>query len=664
MQVEVTAAHRAWAAAELDRVAVAHVVHTPSTWAETHRYLPSQASPLPGPYRFGLTPYLREIADCLSVDSPVREVSVMKGAQLGFTVGVLENALGYYIAHVRHTPVMLITADADMAQHRLEQHVLPMLADSGLDDLIASSDPKNRRKTGRTVRRLEWVGGGFLVPFGAQNANKLRSIPIQLLLRDEIDGWPDVVGKDGDPLKLSADRTAAYESTRKILDLSTPSIVGQSKIARRFEAGDQRYYFVRCLRCEHPQTLRWKRTNPETGEVTGITWETDAHGHLVPGSTRYRCEKCAHPHTNDDKARLLAPENGAEWRATSEPADPTHRSYHLSALYSPAEMQSWDACARKWLAAWDEERGAPRDIPALQVFYNNVLAQPFELRGNPVRLEAVSDHRRSEYRFGQVPSRFAAEHCGGHVMLLTCSVDVHKDDLAVAVFGWAPHRRAILVDYWRFEGDTEQLDNPATWGRLRDLIENRIYTADDGKRYRITLTLIDSGYRTDHVYQFAGEYAAGVFPVKGREAPVKAAAIREFAPFTTPNGLQAWTITVDLYKDRWSAALRRGWDGQSLQPVGHFNAPADVTEDQLRELTVEVKRERIDSRTKQRIGWEWRRPAGAANELWDLLVYNNAALDLAAWDVCRNQWELEAVNWIAFQDAAAGGLYFEESTEK
>jgi phage terminase large subunit GpA-like protein len=605
---------------------------------------------------------LQEIADCLSVDSPVREVSVLKGAQLGFTVGVLENAIGYYIAHVRHAPVMLITADADLAQHRLEQHILPMLAESGLDDMIASSDARNPRKTGRTVRRLEWIGGGFLVPFGAQNANKLRSIPIQFLLRDEIDGWPEVIGKDGDPLKLSADRTAAYEDTRKILDLSTPSIVGQSKIAQRFEAGDRRRYFVRCLRCEHPQTLRWKRTNPETGEVTGMTWEIDAHGHLMSGSTRYLCEQCAHPHLNDDKSRLLAPENGAEWRPTAEPADPAHRSYHLSALYSPVGMQSWDACVRKWLASWDEERGVPRDMPALQVFYNNVLAEPFELRGERVRFDAVSDHRRSAYQFGTVPNRFAAEHCSGPVMLLTCAVDVHSDDLAVAVFGWAPHRRAILIDYWRFEGDTEQLDNPATWGRLRDLIESRSYTADDGKRYRITVTLIDSGYRADHVYQFAAEYSSGVFPVKGREAPGKTAAIREFAPFTTPNGVQAWTIVVDLYKDRWSAALRRSWDGQSQQPIGHFNAPADVTEAQLKELTVEMKRERIDSRTKQRIGWEWRRPSGAANELWDLLVYANAALDLAAWDVCRNQWELEAVDWAAFHDAAKNGLYFEERT--
>ena len=45
----------------------------------------------------------------------------------------------------------------------------------------------------------------------------------------------------------------------------------------------------------------------------------------------------------------------------------------------------------------------------------------------------------------------------------------------------------------------------------------------------------------------------------------------------------------------------------------------------------------------------------------DLLIYNNAALDLIAWDVCRHQMDLEYVNWTAFYDrAAADKLFFSE----
>lgn len=639
---------REWLAQQFDALTVEMEVMTPSRWAEAKRYLPPSVTSMPGFYRFEVAPYLREIVDCLSVDSPIREVSFMKGVQICATVGVLENTIGYFIDHVKTAPVMMVTADAELAKLRLESYITPMLHFSELQHLIKSSDETNTRKTGKTDKKIEWLGGGFLIPFGAQNANKLRSISIQILLRDEIDGWPDVVGKDGDPLKLSADRTAAYESSRKILDISTPLIKGQSKIERRFMRGDQRRYFVCCLKCGFAQVLRWRHTNPETGEVTGIVWETE-RGRLVPSSVRYLCQNCRHPHVNDDKTRLLSPEYGAEWRPTAESASPDHRSYHISALYSPVGMQTWAAHVQTWLDAWDEEHNRPRDLAQLQVFYNNVLGESFELRGEKLLFENVSAHRRPVYVFGQIPNRWAIEKCGSQVLVLTCAVDVHADNLAVSVFGWCRDRRAILIDYQRFEGDTEQLDNPETWGRLSELIEDE-YQSDDGFFYKVQLTFIDSGYRTDTVYRFCAEYTAGVSPVKGREAPAKSVVGKEFSDFVTPMGSRGFLITVDFYKDRWSAALRRGWDALSHQPVGHFNAPLDITDAQLKELTVEVKRARIEKSTGKRIGWEWHRPSGAANELWDLLVYNNAALDVIAWDICRNQFEMDSVNWPAFYD--------------
>lgn len=641
-------AQRDWLAQQWEAIPSELTILRPSEWAEQRRYLPPQVTPMPGPYRFDVAPYLREIVDCMSVDNPVREVTFMKGAQICATVGVLENAIGYAIDHVRTAPVMLVTADAELAKLRLESYVTPMLIHSGLSHLIKSVDEGNSRKTGKTDKKIEWEGGGYLVPFGAQNANKLRSLSIEILLCDEIDGWPDVVGKDGDPMKLVRDRTAAYETSRKILNISTPLIKGQSKIERRFLLGDQRHYFVCCLHCNHAQDLRFHRTNPETGEPSGIVWELE-RGRLVPESVRYLCEKCLHPHTNDDKTRLLSPDNGAEWRPTAEPASPEHRSYHLSGLYAPVGMRTWSAVVQTWLEAWDVEHNRPRDFGKLQVFYNNDLGKTFELRGEKLRFEAVSPHRRKWYRFGEVPNKELIRYCGSPVLLMTCAVDVHKDNLAVAVFGWCRDRRAVLIDYWRFQGDTEQLDDPGTWGQLRTLIEETEYKADDSKIYRVQLTLVDSGYRTDHVLQFCSDYESGVFPVKGRETPPKNATIREFSAFQTGSGT-AYGITVDLYKDRWSAALRRSWDEQGPQPAGHFNAPDNITDAQLRELTVETKGEKIDRTTGQRIGWEWRRPSGSANELWDDLVYASAGLDIIAWDACRNVLGLEFVNWPAFFD--------------
>jgi phage terminase large subunit GpA-like protein len=645
-----------WLASQFEGLTTEIERFTPSEWAEKKRYLPPQVTPLPGPYRFNIAPYLREIVDCMGLDSPVREVAMMKGVQICATVGVLENVIGYSIEHVRTAPCMMVTADAELAKLRIESNITPMLVHSGLEHLLKSSDETSNRKTGKTDKKIEWFGGGYLVPFGAQNANKLRSISIQYLLNDEVDGWPTTVGKDGDPVKLVRDRTAAYESSRKILDISTPLVKGQSKIHELYERGDQRKYFVRCLRCEHPQELRWKHVEAETGVVSGITWEMDGD-RLIVDSVRYLCQHCGHAHRDADKNKLLSPEYGAAWQPTAEPKVPNVRSYHISALYSPPGMQSWATCVQKWLEAWDTEREVPRDIGKLQVFYNNVLGEPFKPYGASVRFEAVSAHKRDEYRYGQIPNAFAIERCGSPILLLTCAVDVHKDCLKVGVFGWARDRRGFLVEYQTLEGDTEQLDDAGTWGALREIIEHRIWKASDGKSYRIALTLIDSGYNTDHVYNFCAEYQGGVFPIKGQAVSPKSARVPQFSPFRTPSGTEGYGITVDLYKDRWSASLRREWSGQGHQPTGHFNAPCDATDKQLKELTAETKVPKLDKATGK-TGYVWHRTAGVANELWDLLVYSNAALDLLAWNFSEIQ-EFEAIEWLLFWQHCEGGAFFE-----
>ncbi len=646
-QEQFEANQREWLALQFDGLTDEIPVISPSKWAEERRYLPPQVTPLPGYYNFEVTPYIREILDCMSMDSPIREVSVMKGAQIAATTGLLENTIGYFIDHVKTAPIMMVTADADMALLRLESYITPMLQYSDLMHLMRSADESNKRKTGRTNKKLEWIGGGSLVPFGAQNANKFRMITAQVLLNDEVDGWPDTVGKDGDPVELIRKRAASYEANRKVLDLSTPLIQGQSKIETLYKRGDQRKYHVRCLRCEFQQVLRWSHTDNETGVTTGMAWETEG-GRLVPDSVRYLCRHCSHEHTNSDKTKLFAESSGAEWLPTTESVSPFVRSYHLSALYSPVGMQSWGMQAQMWLEAWDVEKSRARDGRKLQVFYNTVLGETYELRGDFVRFESVSAHRRSEYRFGEIPNNaFALRYCGSCVLLLTCTVDVHDESINVAVFGWCVERRAMLVEYKVFEGDCKHLDDAATWGELRKLFNEKEYTADDDKRYRVNVMLIDSGHLTDVVYSFCQEFETGVYPIKGTAVSPKSARVPEFAEFKSPGGMLIYGITVDLYKDRWSVSLRRGWDGMGLQPQGHFNAPADITDKQLKELAAEVKMKKLNKQTGDQIGFEWKRKG--ANELWDLLVYANAALDLMAWHVGKSL-EWETTNWTAFWD--------------
>lgn len=626
---------------------------TPAQFNEDNRYLPESVTSIPGYIRYDVNPFMREIVDCFDIDSPVREVNLKKGVQITYST-VLESGALYFMGHVKTLPIMYMTADKELAAARIENNFLPMLNHSGLAHIIRSSDEGNSRKTGKTANHLQFEGGGYLVPFGAKNADKMRSYSIAVLLKDEVDAWPDTVGKDGDPDALSDDRCSAYWERRKIFRGSTPLIKGKSKIEAAFQRGDQRIYRVLCKACGSPQALRWHTVDKDTGVIGGFQWETD-NGILVLESVRYCCQNCGEPHYEHDKERLFSEDHGAHWHPTARPVEPGIRSYHLPALYSPIGMQPWYKCVSAYLRGFDPVEQKVRDITKYQVFYNNILAEPFEIMGAKIRFTSVSAHRRAVYRLGQIPNEYAIKNSGSPILFLTCQVDVHKNNLAVSVMGWTKDAKCYVVDYWRFEvegndDDCSELSSPV-WGRLRELIEETVYTADNGKKYRLALTLIDAGYANDTVTNFCADYAAGVYPILGRDRPGKNQTIKEFAEFRTQSGTVGYRILVDHYKDRLAPVLRREWAEESgEQKAYHFNAPVDITDKQLKELTVETRREKQDD--KGNTVYYWYRPGNARNELWDLLCYGHAGVEILAWAICIQHFELKTVDWPTFWDYA------------
>lgn len=648
-----------WVLSEVGSMTDTIVKVTPSAFNEAHRYLPESVSSIPGYIRFAVNPFMREIVDCFDVDSPVREVNLKKGVQITYST-VIESGLLYYIVHVKTLPLMYITADGELANTRMENNIIPMLNHSGFDSVIRSSDIGNTRKTGKTKKHIQFEGGGYLMPFGAKNADKMRDRSIAVMVKDEIDAWPQVVGKDGDPDMLSDARLKGYWERRKIFRGSTPLIKGTSKIQANFLRGDQRVYRCRCLKCGYPQGLRWYTKDKNSGVVGGFKWDLN-NGALVLESVRYCCQNCGHAHYEHDKERLFSEEYGAHWHPTAEPVEFGIRSYHLPAFYSPIGMQPWYTCVSDYLRGYDPETKRVIDIGKYQTFYNNVLAEPFEVLGSKIRFVAVSGHRRAIYRLGQIPNAYAATYSGSPVLFLTCTVDVHKHNLAVAVIGWCADARPYLITYERYEvsgsdADCTEITSPV-WGRLRKLIEESEFTADDGKRYKVALTLIDASYANDTVVQFCADYAAGVYPILGRDRPGKNQAIREFSDFKTQSGTTGYKIVVDHYKDRMAPVLRREWVEESgVQPAYHFNAPIDTSDRQLKELTVEVRREKTDDRG--RVSYEWHRPGNAANELWDLLGYGFAAVDILAWTICIKAFESETVEWSEFWAYVEGERLF------
>lgn len=620
------------------------VIHVcPVEFNETHRYLPEAVTSMPGYIRFDVNPYMREIIECFDVNSPVREVNLKKGVQVTYTTA-LESGMLYYAAHVKALPMMFITADLGLANIRVENNIIPMLQQSGFGDIIQSNDEGSSRKTGKTKEFIQFEGGGYLIPMGANSPAKMRSASIAVMFKDEVDTWPLKVGKDGDPDKLTDDRLSAYWDRRKIFRGSTPLIKSTSLIQKGYLKGDQRKYHVLCKKCKHPQELRW--STPDG--IGGFKWDM-VDGMLDMESVRYCCVQCGHAHYEHDKTHLFSPDHGAKWVPTAKPIEPGVRSYHLPALYSPVGMQPWSKCVISYLEAFDPEARKVRDIQKYQVFYNNVLGEPFEIMGSKVRFESVSHHRRPSYTTGNVPNAYAEQYSGSKILFLTCQVDVHKTFLAVAVMGWTRDAKSYVIEYMRIDGkDFSDASEPG-WGDLRRVFEETKYPSDDGRRYPVSLTFIDAGYANDTVVSFCADYAQGVYPILGRDRPSKNQSIKEFAQFKTESGTIGYRIIVDHYKDRLAPVLRREWvEDAGPQDPYHFNAPVDTTDDQIKELTAESRVEETGS--DGRTTYRWHRPGNARNELWDLLCYGHAAVEILAWSICIKRFELETIDWPRFWD--------------
>ena len=64
-----------------------------SEWADTNRYLARGTGHESGRWRTSRVPYLREIMDAVS-DPDITEMVIMKSARIGYTEGIVGNAIG------------------------------------------------------------------------------------------------------------------------------------------------------------------------------------------------------------------------------------------------------------------------------------------------------------------------------------------------------------------------------------------------------------------------------------------------------------------------------------------------------------------------------------------------------------------------------------------
>jgi phage terminase large subunit GpA-like protein len=585
----------------IDRISV-------SEWAEQKRILPPSLTSRPGPFHWSVTPYLREIADCLSVHSPVTKVAVMKGARIGFTVGVLENFIGYVI-DAEPGPMIYVSAGQGVAESTVELRIDAMIESAGLaGKIFTQSKQKANKKSGNTKSKKEFPGG-YLLALGPNTGARLRGFGSRYLLLDEVDDYPHELGAQdntkgkralqGDPVELADWRTKEWGLRKKILYGSTPLVEQSSKIKPLFEAGDQRYYFVPCKHCGEMQPLRWR---DEKGEYR-LKYEKNKAGIPMLETVHYECEKCGGHWKNDDKAIFL--EKG-EWRPTAEAREPYYRSYHISALYSPLGMYTWEEVILDWERSHDHPE-------KLKTFFNNVLGEPWVERGESPIWERIA-LRPHRYQAGSLPENSKA-------LFLTAGVDVQKDSLVVEVVGWGRGMESWSVLWEELPagvGDTSDIGCEA-WKALRVLL---------GKKYSglpILRAMIDTGYATDTVYAFCEPFT-GVTPIKGASNPSLEDRRNVFQlRIVKEHAVETAFLNTSLIKETFYGFIVKGEPETGPMPDGFCHFPIDYPDKFYKMLASEeriTERNRVSGYTRR----SWRVKHGYTNHALDARVYAMAGV--------------------------------------
>jgi phage terminase large subunit GpA-like protein len=621
------------------------IYELPSDYVERVRYLPAELTTFPGKFNFDKCPYNREILDCLSPLSPVQQIVDMKAVQTMKTTAVLENYLIYNIGSDPKSQ-LYISADEGLIKKGFKVKVERAIDSSNLRGHIFSQTKKGGA-TGDTTLEKEYPGG-FLHGVGARNPGKLRSMSYQSMLLDELDGFPDKLGKEGDPVALAINRTNAYAAKRKILYISTPLITQTSKIYKLYLQGDQRNFYVPCKYCGKMQVLRWHGVT-EDGKTYGIVFEVDKDFLPIYDTVGYQCQYCDEIMKNHDKSIIV---NKGEWRPTKKSKIPYLRSYWINALYNPHGMYSWEDMVVDWTKCWDLEKNRVKDKEEYRTFRNTKQGLPFEEKGTSIKYDKAVLHRRTGFPIGHIPEKMMIEDTGSPALILTCAADPGKDKIYIDTKAWTQGGQSWTIDFFPIEGDVTN-HKSELWSKLDKYLMEKVYISETGKKYKIMNTFIDSGWGkyTDVVYEFCKQYSTGVFAVKGERHLPGGITYKMFSKETLEkSGLVAgYRINTTKLKDRISRSMSTlQWDTGKFQPEWYPNFPENLHDDFFRMFEAETRVEVRDKITNQFKYVVWMQTEGADNHAFDTYVYNLAGLEHIADFVCRQVLNLPVLSWLDF----------------
>ena len=549
---------------------------------------------------------------CIEVDSP-NHLYLAGPAMIPTHNSEFElNAIGYIIDQ-DPGPILYIHPNLEEAQKFSTQRFGPMVRDTKVLRRKVSSA---KRGDARNTRLQKNFPGGLITMCGTQSPAALASAPMRYVICDERDRWARTTGKEGDPFKLAQARQTTFYN-RKTIEVSTPTIKGDSPIAESYELGTKERWCVQCPHCGEwfeitfSQIRFEKKEEEQAGRIVTI----------VQDGVDAQCPHCG-ALTSERQIR----KQPHKWIAQNPAAAQKGiRSFWLNAFSSP-----WVS----WKSICQEVVDAKNDPEKLKTVYNTKLGELWEDRGDTEDEEFYYD-RREDY--GKLDNGIPVDVPKGPV-LLTMGVDTQDNRLEYEVLGHGHYKETWGIKKGTIMGLPSDSE---TWRKLDEVLM-KDWIRFDGKRMKIAFTCIDSGgHYTPEVYAYCrSRMMYRVFAIKGVGG--------ESVSFTTPYTKQSIGDTrqkVRLYKigvDAGKAAIMANLRVMAPGPgYCHFPKRPDAGYDMRYFNGLLSERMEFNEKTRK---YMWVKIIGhERNEPLDIRNYNLAAFELLHKDTFVAEKELEAM---------------------
>lgn len=605
---------------------------SPSEWAEQERML-NNAPGYVGPWRFDMTPYLREPLDKL-VDPDLEAVIFVGSAQGGKTELIL-NWAGYSIMSDPSDMTIFSPTQAnarDFSNRRIDRlhRDTEAIGKQLLDARDADNKFDKHYKNG-TILGLAW-------PTKAELAGK----PIPRIALTDRDRMDDNIEGEGDPFDLATKRTTSFGSFAMTLCESSPSrditdfryvpktaheAPPTTGILALYNRGDRRRWYVPCARCGEFLEPRFEL----------LQWDTFAKGLDAAESVRMVCPHCEGHILPEErftiqKSGLWVPDGcfieGGKIKGT--PRRTKYASYWLEG--SAAAFTNWPKLVASYLTAEEEFEATLNEEP-LRKFYNTDLGRPYVPKA-AVQERTPEDMMARAEDFGRNPETGDIEIIS-EVAFAIATVDVQKNMFVAQVWGVIPGEPYDLTLIERFDirksnrkdadGDTEWV-KPGTyledWDLLIPQVINRTYPIE-GREERMAIRIIgcDSGGKagvTANAYAFWRTLKAmglgnRFLLLKGSGTP-NAPMVRETWPdasdkknlATARGDVPVWQLNSNQIKNEANNRLSSEVKNKGMIRIPKWN-PAWL----FKEFCSEILKDK---------GWI-KAPGIRNNEAWDLLYY-------------------------------------------